>query len=79
MDVEEQERSERQPTLAEIRDRWPATVGVPRAATAFGISRSYAYELISRGEFPATVIRAGGRRRVVTASIIRALSGERPS
>jgi predicted DNA-binding transcriptional regulator AlpA len=76
MDVEERAAQVHPPTLTEIRDRWPATVGVPRAATAFGISRSYAYELITRGEFPAKVIRAGGRFRVVTASIIRALSDE---
>ncbi|MFL6118882.1 helix-turn-helix transcriptional regulator [Actinophytocola sp.] len=44
------------------------------AATAFGISRSHAYELITRGEFPAKVIRVGNRYRVITASIIRALS-----
>lgn len=64
------------PTLAEISKQWPASVGVPMAAAAFGISRSHAYELVTRGEFPAKVIRVGGRCRVVTASIIRALSDD---
>lgn len=65
-----------QPTLAEIADQWPASVSVPLAATAFGISRSHAYDLVVRGEFPAKVIRVGGRCRVVTASIVRALSAD---
>jgi predicted DNA-binding transcriptional regulator AlpA len=63
------------PTLHEIR-KWPASVDVTAAAAAFGISRSHAYELVTRGEFPAKVIRVGSRYRVITASIIRALSDE---
>ncbi|WP_410662126.1 AlpA family phage regulatory protein [Amycolatopsis sp. lyj-84] len=63
----------RPPTLAEVR-RWPASVGVPTAATAFGISRSQAYALIKHEEFPAKVLRVGHRLRVVTASIIQVLS-----
>lgn len=62
------------PTLDEIR-RWPATVDPAKAGTAFGIGRSYAYELIKSGEFPAKVITVGSRRRVVTASILAALAG----
>jgi predicted DNA-binding transcriptional regulator AlpA len=65
----------RSPTLHEIRE-WPASVDVTAAAAAFGISRSHAYELVTRGEFPAKVIRVGSRYRVITASIIRALSDE---
>lgn len=61
------------PTLDEIR-RWPASVDVPVAATAFGISRSHAYELVARDAFPAKVIHVGSRYRVITASIIQALS-----
>lgn len=62
------------PTLTEIR-RWPATVSVRMAAAAFGISTSHAYELITKGEFPAAIIRLGARRRVVvTESIVHALS-----
>ncbi|WP_214365633.1 DNA-binding protein [Pseudonocardia sp. H11422] len=60
------------PTLDEIR-AWPATVDIPRACTPFGISRSFGYELAARGEFPARVIKVGGRLRVVTASIVAAL------
>lgn len=63
------------PTLEQIR-RWPATVDIPTAGWAFGVSRSHAYELVARGEFPARVIRLGGRRCVVTASIVRKLSDE---
>lgn len=61
------------PTLAAIRG-WPAAVPVPQACTAFGISRSHGFELVKRGEFPAKVIKAGGRYVVVTASIIDSLS-----
>lgn len=64
------------PTLAEIRTRWPATVDVPTAGSVFGLSRSHAYELIKQGEFPAKVVRIGCRYRVVTESIIRAVSDE---
>jgi hypothetical protein len=61
------------PTLVEIR-AWPATVGVPVAATAYGFSRSHAYDLVARGEFPARVIKVARRYVVVTADIIRQLS-----
>lgn len=63
------------PTLDEVR-RWPATVNVAKAASAFGISRSYAYELITTGDFPARVIKLRTSYRVVTASIIRNLSDD---
>lgn len=63
------------PTLDDIKG-WPAVVDVPRACTAYGLSRSYGYELVRRGEFPAKVIEAGGRKLVVTASIVAALSSE---
>ena len=61
------------PTLDEVRT-WPATVDVPTAALACGFSRSHAYDLVRRGEFPARVIRVGSRIRVVTASLIELLS-----
>lgn len=63
------------PTLDEIRT-WPATVDPATGATPYGISKSYAYELIKRGEFPAKVIKVGGRYRIVTASILAALGSE---
>lgn len=61
------------PTLEDIRT-WPATVDVPTAARAFGLSRSHAYELAKVGSFPARIIPVGSKYRVVTASILRALS-----
>lgn len=60
------------PTLAEIRN-WPATVGVPQAATALGVSKSHLYELVRRGEAPVRVLNFGSRHRVVTASLVRLL------
>lgn len=65
------------PTLDEIRG-WPATVDPVTAGRAFGISRSYAYELVRSGAFPARVLKVGGKNRVVTASILAALGGENP-
>jgi hypothetical protein len=62
------------PTLEEIK-RWPATVDPDTGALPFGISRSYAYELIKCGKFPAQVIEVGGVKRVLTASILQVLGG----
>ncbi|MET8377458.1 DNA-binding protein [Streptomyces microflavus] len=59
------------PTLDEIR-QWPATVGVPRAATALGISRAQLYRLIAEGKAPVRVLDYGAKR-VVTASLVRLL------
>ena len=67
------------PRLDEIKNTWPATVDVPTAARAFGLSRSHAYELARSGELPARVIQVGGRYRVVTASIIAALGESVPA
>lgn len=61
------------PTIEEIK-AWPATVSLPTGCTAFGIGKSYGYELAARGEFPARVLRVGGRMRVVTASILAELA-----
>lgn len=61
-------------TLDEIRG-WPATVSVAKAATAFGISRAKAYQLVRAGRFPARTLPLGARVRVVTASILEALGG----
>jgi predicted DNA-binding transcriptional regulator AlpA len=57
------------PTLDDIR-RWPATVSVPTACRAYGISRSHGYELVRIGEFPARTVKVGSAIRVVTASIV---------
>lgn len=63
------------PTLQEVR-QWPATVGVPLASAALGISRSHGYELAAQDAFPARLIRAGGRLLVITADLIKLLSAE---
>jgi hypothetical protein len=68
----------RLPTLAEIRDHWPPTVGIPTAGEVFGLSRSHSYALAARDEFPAKVIKVGRHYRVCTASLIKALSADEP-
>lgn len=60
------------PALDEIR-QWPATVDLPTAGAALGVSRSHAYELARRGEFPARALAVGSRYRVVTADLVRLL------
>jgi hypothetical protein len=57
--------------LDEVRDA--PTTDIPVAARLIGISRSYAYELCGRGEFPCRVIKVGNRYRVVTASLVALL------
>lgn len=61
------------PALDEIR-AWPAAISVPQAASALGISKSHAYELVKADGFPVRVIRAGHRYVVVTADLVRLLS-----
>ena len=63
------------PTLAEI-ETWPATVPVPFACSALGISKSWGYQLVVQHEFPCKVITIGKRSRVVTASLVALLKGE---
>jgi hypothetical protein len=60
------------PTLDEVRG-WPATVSVPQAASALGVSKSYLHGLIKRDEAPVKVLPFQGRHRVVTASLVRLL------
>ena len=67
--------SKSQPTLSEIR-RWPATVSVADAARAIGCSRSHLYERVKRGDSPVKTIGVGTRYVVITADLIRLLSGE---
>ncbi|MET8041485.1 helix-turn-helix domain-containing protein [Micromonospora sp. NPDC005215] len=43
------------------------------AARIFGLSRSVAYDLAKRGEFPVAVLRFGSRYRVPVAAILHAL------
>ncbi|WP_406306274.1 helix-turn-helix domain-containing protein [Streptomyces sp. NBC_00885] len=63
------------PTLAEVR-KWPATATVPQAARALRISKSHLYELIRRGESPVKTLSFGRRSVVITADLVRLLSGE---
>jgi hypothetical protein len=60
------------PTLDEIK-KWPATVSVPQAATALGVSRTYLHQLIKRNESPVKTLPLEGRHRVITASLVRLL------
>lgn len=62
------------PTLADVRT-WPATVPVPKAASALGCSRSHLYEQIKRGEAPVRVLSFGRRHVVITQSLIQLLEG----
>jgi predicted DNA-binding transcriptional regulator AlpA len=62
-------------TLDEIRRSWPPTIDVVTAGNAFGLGRAASYDLVRRGEFPCQVLRLGHRLRVVTADVIRVLSG----
>ncbi|MEJ8645291.1 DNA-binding protein [Streptomyces sp. MS1.HAVA.3] len=64
-----------QPTLADVR-KWPATVSVATAATAIGCSKSHLHERIKRGDSPVKTIPLGARHVVVTADLVRLLSGE---
>jgi excisionase family DNA binding protein len=48
-------------------------VDVGTAAAIFGISRTTAYELIDRGEFPIPVLRLGTRYRIAVPAILTAL------
>lgn len=60
------------PTLDEVR-AWPATVSVPQAASALGISKTYLHALIKQGDAPVKVLPFQGRHRVITASLVRLL------
>ncbi|MFI7236144.1 helix-turn-helix transcriptional regulator [Streptomyces cyaneofuscatus] len=60
------------PTLAEVRE-WPATVPVPEAARALGVSKSHLYDLVKRGEAPVRTLSFGKCHRVVTASLVHLL------
>ena len=64
-----------QPTLAEVR-KWPATVSVPDAARAIGCSASHLRDRVKRGESPVKTIPLGSRHVVITADLVRLLSGE---
>ncbi|GAA2614028.1 helix-turn-helix domain-containing protein [Actinomadura fulvescens] len=59
--------------LAEL----PSVVNIMTAARALGLSRTYAYELAKRGEFPCRVLRIGTCYRVPTESLLTLLGADR--
>lgn len=61
-------------TLAEIAAS-AATITVSQACADLGISVSHGYALIASGNYPAKVITVGGRRLVLTASLVELLRG----
>ncbi|SNS65983.1 DNA binding domain-containing protein, excisionase family [Actinomadura mexicana] len=54
-------------------DTLPTVVSIMTAARALGLSRTYAYELAKRGDFPCRIIRVGTTYRVPTAELRRLL------
>ena len=58
--------------LEQLRDAGP-TVSVEFSARCLGIGKTKAYELISRGEYPAKVLPLGPRFRVVTSDLRQVL------
>lgn len=64
-----------QPTLADVR-KWPATVSLPKAASALGCSPRHLQERVRRGDSPVKTLPFGTRNVVITADLIRLLSGE---
>jgi predicted DNA-binding transcriptional regulator AlpA len=55
------------------------TVSMVEACEALGIGKSHGYVLASRGEFPARVLKLGGRYRVVTRSLLDLLDLAAPA
>lgn len=49
----------------------PALLDVPEAARVLGIGRSFAYELVRRGEWPTTVLRIGRLIKIPSGPLVR--------
>ena len=60
------------PSIEEIRTG-PPMLEVPPVAAVFGISKSYFYELIKRGEAPVRVVKVGSRYRVPRTALLELL------
>ncbi|MFJ5266185.1 helix-turn-helix transcriptional regulator [Streptomyces sp. NPDC088387] len=56
-------------TLDEVRT-WPAVVSLTQAARALNISRTTAFTLAARGQFPVPVLKSLGQQRVRTADLL---------
>ncbi|WP_119730044.1 helix-turn-helix domain-containing protein [Thermomonospora amylolytica] len=57
----------------------PSVVDIVTAARALGLSRTYAYDLAKRGEFPCKVLRIGTSYRVSTAHLLDLLGVAAPA
>lgn len=57
----------------------PSVVDIMTAARALGLSRTYAYDLAKRGQFPCRVIRIGTAYRVPTADLLKLLGAGPPT
>lgn len=55
--------------------KYGPTMPVPVASSELGFSRSHGYQMIRTGQFPARVLRVGGRIVVITESVIDVLEG----
>ena len=65
------------PIIDQLRNG-PPTLDVEDACKCLGFSRSHGYSLVRRGAFPAKVIQAGGRYKVLTASLVHLFEDEHP-
>lgn len=65
-------------TPGELATAGPTVALWPTAAHAVGVSKSHAYTLARRGEFPVQVLKLGGTYRVVTSELLTLLGIERP-
>lgn len=63
----------RRRTAPDPLDALPPTVDLVTAAALLGIGRTCAYRLVSRGEWPTPVIRAGRCIRIPTAPLVALL------
>lgn len=54
----------------------PVVVDLRTASRALGIGSTTAYRLIRKNEFPCLVLRVGGRYRIPTTELMRALGIE---
>lgn len=55
----------------------PAVISLVTAANALGISRSVAYQLAQRGEFPTPIHKLGGSYRVPVEPLLQYLNIDR--
>ncbi|MFG2006150.1 helix-turn-helix domain-containing protein [Spirillospora sp. NPDC048911] len=55
----------------------PTVVDIMTAARALGLSRTYAYDLARRDQFPCRVLRIGTCYRVPTADLLKLLGATR--